>query len=642
MAISTPAHGFGIRTHLWIADQVYADLADCKLNIRDQLFDVAKETCDAIRANRGAFLSGSIGPDAFPDLVVGQSVVHPGVEGGWQAEDWLQRLLENARAEDEIAFSWGYAMHFAGDMFAHTYVNNYAGDVFELFAGGTPNVELRHFRLEKYVEQHLDYTVDPRDLEVPAGFLARQLVEFDYTAVGPIPSRLSAGHMRTMFAALQLAREARARAPALEKDAIKREADALARLHTVEHGLGLEPSNGVPFDRRGSAFRALSSSGRAALERAHLEYQEAADRSRRDRALVVFVNAWVADIEGAAQNYIRASRDFSVNMLRGSGAKRLPYREQRPMMEPYSRWFSCYSMVLRGQPLAVGDATCARLREMGADIDFADAALRSTMGSRARSVYIDLLTLERRLRDLIGRTALRVVSISDRNVAELLSELADPAVVDRQALNEAFIDSANGQLSFQCVADFIDADLGLRQRPVADAPCDGSPRTGGTMDPALFLPLHYALTLAKLSLLDAKGIGEVAERFGGRATEFRLSPHRRYSLLLDTVRSLDGNHQWQHEALPFPRRQPLGPNARGRKAGYPDPSDPDGGTGFPFYQSKALRETVFTRLFPKPFEGAILYRPEMRPPQYAFWPCEGDPLRGPRPKEAKTISGCRD
>ena len=160
-ALAAPAQGFGLRTHLFIADQVYADLADCRVGIRGQEFAVPAASCRAIRAHRGEFLAGALGPDIFPDVLVGQAIVHPGVPNGWQANDWLNHLLANARSDAELAFAWGYAMHFAGDAFAHSYVNNYAGDVFEIGAERTKAIELRHFRLEKYIDQRLAYDIDP-------------------------------------------------------------------------------------------------------------------------------------------------------------------------------------------------------------------------------------------------------------------------------------------------------------------------------------------------------------------------------------------------------------------------------------------------------------------------------------------------
>ena len=82
-------------------------------------------------------------------------------------------------------------------------------------------------------------------------------------------------------------------------------------------------------------------------------------------------------------------------------------------------------------------------------------------------------------------------------------------------------------------------------------------------------------------------------------------------------------------ANPCPSRAAPPIAARRRRSA---PAMPFGGAtgpaGFPLYQSAGLRRTAFAALFPAPFEGAILARPEMRPPHYPFRPCTGDPLRG--------------
>ena len=94
---------------------------------------------------------GALGPDVFPDPIVGQTTTHPGVEGGWQADEWLEHLLNRSTTAEELAFSYGFIVHGAGDIFAHTYVNAYAGDIFSL-TDDEREVELRHFVLEKYIE----------------------------------------------------------------------------------------------------------------------------------------------------------------------------------------------------------------------------------------------------------------------------------------------------------------------------------------------------------------------------------------------------------------------------------------------------------------------------------------------------------
>lgn len=154
VAISQPVQASGLATHLWVADQVINDLqGDCEVTIAGVSVDVPAETCGSIRGNPDAFRAGMMGPDTFPDLITGQVTAHPGIENDWQTSDWLKNLLNAASSGKELAFSRGYSTHAAVDMFAHSYVNGYSGDIFEL--GDERRVELRHFTLEKYIDFRL-------------------------------------------------------------------------------------------------------------------------------------------------------------------------------------------------------------------------------------------------------------------------------------------------------------------------------------------------------------------------------------------------------------------------------------------------------------------------------------------------------
>ena len=82
--LGAPARGFGLRTHLFIADQVWQDLADCRVSVRGADFAVPAAACRAIRANRGEFLAGALGPDVFPDVLVGQAT-RPSRRAEWLA-----------------------------------------------------------------------------------------------------------------------------------------------------------------------------------------------------------------------------------------------------------------------------------------------------------------------------------------------------------------------------------------------------------------------------------------------------------------------------------------------------------------------------------------------------------------------------
>ncbi|HYD14588.1 MAG TPA: zinc dependent phospholipase C family protein [Allosphingosinicella sp.] len=649
---ATPAGAFGLRTHLYIADQVWQDLSDCRVSIRGADFAVPAEACRAIRAHRGEFLAGALGPDVFPDVLVGQAIVHPGVANGWQAADWLNHLLSNARTDEQLAFAWGYAMHFAGDSFAHSYVNNYAGGIFEIGADRTRGIELRHFRLEKYIDQRLDYAIDPAMLRVPAAWLAQQLIQYDYAAGGgprvgdfyasaaaDPQAFLTASRRRlrasgvaapvtTILTMLDLARVARARAPGQEAAERARLATTLGAARAVEQRYNLPASDTMIFDERSPGHARLNGTQRSEVQAAYRTYRAQVESWQQARALTVFTAEWARDLEIVAQRYIEASLEFGQNMVREGGASRPPLQERQSPTAAYRRWLACYAPVLEGQPAAAGDLVCARLQAMRSDLALRRAALLSSLGAQPRSTYFRLLQLDEYLGGLVEDFVTGLVGLRDQSFGDLLEEGLQPVTVTADTLNTTFATAPNGQLAFQCASDWIDADLGLRAplASSADGPCDNAPRTRTTLDPARFAALDDALVLARLALLDQQGVRAVTGRFGGNPAEPRMGNQRRYSVLLDSVRSLDGSHQWRGTSMPFPRRQAWRAAFTPVSAGYAS-GGASGPAGFPLYQSAALRRTVFTALF-RPFEGAILTRAEMQPSAYPFRPCDGDPLRG--------------
>lgn len=131
---------------------------------------------------------GNIGPDAFPDILTGQFVVHPGTPGrpdAWQVNDWLKWLLKgDGNDPRNKAFVYGYLGHAATDVFAHTYVNMYSGDIF-ILSDGEIEVEKRHVALETYIEERTPPLTDANGnsvgtsyevLDVPAEFLRDRLI----------------------------------------------------------------------------------------------------------------------------------------------------------------------------------------------------------------------------------------------------------------------------------------------------------------------------------------------------------------------------------------------------------------------------------------------------------------------------------
>lgn len=154
-----------VDSHIWVGQQVINDLADdgkLTFKLNGTIVEIAPtdSIVSAILNNQSAFLMGNIGPDAVPDILIGQMLIHPGVKDaednniGWQTDAWLKHLLKNQDINDTgKAFTYGFLGHAAADVFAHTYVNQYAGDVFSLY--DEQLVEKRHFTLEGYISNHL-------------------------------------------------------------------------------------------------------------------------------------------------------------------------------------------------------------------------------------------------------------------------------------------------------------------------------------------------------------------------------------------------------------------------------------------------------------------------------------------------------
>ncbi len=412
---------------------------------------------------------------------------------------------------------------------------------------------------------------------------------------------------------------------------------AAAAARAAEQRWSLPASDDFTLDERSDAWAGLSSAGRTEVTTAYRVYRSAVESWRTARALTAFSATWAGDLEIASQRYIEASLEFGQAMVREGGANPPPFEDRASAVAAYRRWLACYAPVLEGQPAAAGDLVCARLQAMRSDLALRRAALLSSLGAQPRSTYFRLLQLDEYLGGLVEDFVMGLAGLRDQSFGDLLEEGLAPTTVTPATLNTTFATAPKGQLAFQCASDWIDADLGMRA-PLAsgaDGPCDNAPRTRTTLDPARFAALDDALVLARLALLDQQGVRALTGRFGGNPAEPRMGTQRRYSVLLDSVRSLDGSHQWRGTAMPFPRRQAWRSAPPPSGAGYAFGAA-TGPAGFPLYQSAALRRTVFTALF-RPFEGAILSRPEMQPPAYPFRPCEGDPLRGPAPAGATTV-----
>jgi hypothetical protein len=114
--------------------------------------------------------AGVVGPDGFPDLIMGQSVIHPIDTGrwlshvlnsAWLAQQNLNPDLSQANYTDAekcqiLAFSYGFLTHAAGDFWGHTLVNEFAQGIFPSVTKALTDSNqlanaLRHVITEEYI-----------------------------------------------------------------------------------------------------------------------------------------------------------------------------------------------------------------------------------------------------------------------------------------------------------------------------------------------------------------------------------------------------------------------------------------------------------------------------------------------------------
>ena len=103
---------------------------------------------DALKKNPDQYRAGVLGPDAYPDILTGQQVIHPPTNPDG-SNRWLEYLWANSDGSPAIkAFVVGYLTHAAGDMYGHTFINNFTGGAFTF---KPPENAKKHILLESYV-----------------------------------------------------------------------------------------------------------------------------------------------------------------------------------------------------------------------------------------------------------------------------------------------------------------------------------------------------------------------------------------------------------------------------------------------------------------------------------------------------------
>lgn len=183
MAAAPAAVAFKPYTHLQTGATAYADaIDDGQVTIDGTAYAVPPQVVEALRDWPAHYNAGVIGPDGFPDLTMGQSIIHPENTGQWLAflldKAWDAQDDDSYSADEKgqiLAFTYGFLTHAAGDLWAHTMVNEFADGVFPavgeiLTDEDKAAIALRHLLVEGYVGAATEgWDNDPTRTQLPNG-----------------------------------------------------------------------------------------------------------------------------------------------------------------------------------------------------------------------------------------------------------------------------------------------------------------------------------------------------------------------------------------------------------------------------------------------------------------------------------------
>ncbi len=176
-----------INTHLFAANVALADaINDGKVTIPPfGEFALQPDVVQALRAAPAAYRAGVLAPDLFPDMYVGGWVIHSDLSeetDGWMADNWLRHVWTHARGWPNdadrnrvLAFGYGFLTHGAGDIFAHTWVNQRANGAWGNFQNKDRETAIKHILIEGFVGEHTPAT--DLSLDVWPRFVSNTLIK---------------------------------------------------------------------------------------------------------------------------------------------------------------------------------------------------------------------------------------------------------------------------------------------------------------------------------------------------------------------------------------------------------------------------------------------------------------------------------
>ena len=344
------------------------------------------------------------------------------------------------------------------------------------------------------------------------------------------------------------------------------------------------------------------------------------------------VDAWILDIDNGMEAYIAASGELITESMKPNGDP----------LKPLQTWKDCWGYAVTG--LLIGpsnNALCTvqdRLKKLQEAMTTFENRLLSLnpLGEQWVNFKQEINTKVKVIATDLGyQIAQKVTGVDVKQFVDLYTK-----PVDAPTLNSIFAvdNTTKGLLLIGDIAKRVEKEMHLvPQRAI------GPMYSKEVFDPQRYAVIHNAVVLAKLALLGPQQLNELARFAGIPGPTIYPDGAPLYdntgtppNLLVDSIRSIDGNHQWMPIAPPYPRRpgplrlDPLRPGIydtgwpQAREYGY----EFDGEKGLRIWT--AARENLFLKIFKGPLipaletPRALGFRPVL-PADYPYVVCEANP-----------------
>lgn len=202
-----PTYAWKVKTHVYSSNLIIEEIKANNGYVEIEpygMFQVIPEYKSVILAYPEYYRAGALGPDQIPDILVGQTIIHPGTEiftSGqiieilWDeiknlpdnspnpANDPASKYLRINNKQQAQAFVLGCMAHAAGDYFGHSYINNWSGGPWpEIMDGITPSemaIITRHNVIEAYIDEKIPNTFKSpayNSIKIPQRFVFDNMI----------------------------------------------------------------------------------------------------------------------------------------------------------------------------------------------------------------------------------------------------------------------------------------------------------------------------------------------------------------------------------------------------------------------------------------------------------------------------------